>query len=130
MQTGTCKWFDTKKGFGFITPDDGQPDLFCHQSVIKSSGFRSLQEGEPVEFSVEVDQNGKTKAINVTGPNGADVQGQQRRSFQQQGYGQQQGGYRPRYNQQGYGQQGGYGQQQGYGYGQQQAGYARGGYQQ
>ena len=45
------QWFNSEKGFGFITPADGSPDIFCHQSVIHAEGFRSLDEGEPVEFN-------------------------------------------------------------------------------
>eukprot|EP00339_Tiarina_fusa_P028538 CAMPEP_0117044948 /NCGR_PEP_ID=MMETSP0472-20121206/31122_1 /TAXON_ID=693140 ORGANISM="Tiarina fusus, Strain LIS" /NCGR_SAMPLE_ID=MMETSP0472 /ASSEMBLY_ACC=CAM_ASM_000603 /LENGTH=129 /DNA_ID=CAMNT_0004756815 /DNA_START=66 /DNA_END=455 /DNA_ORIENTATION=+ len=73
--TGTVKWFDTKKGFGFITPDEGGGDVFVHQTAIHAEGFRSLAEGEPVEFSVITDDKGKTKADSVTGPMGAFVQG-------------------------------------------------------
>ena len=75
IRNGVVKWFDVKKGFGFIVPDDGSQDIFVHQSVIKAPGFRSLREGEPVEFLTEVDHNGKTRAGNVTGPGGVDVQG-------------------------------------------------------
>lgn len=70
--TGTVKWFGDK-GYGFITGEDGK-DVFVHQSAIHAQGFRSLREGEPVEFDV-VQENGKMKAINVTGPNGSFVQG-------------------------------------------------------
>jgi protein lin-28 len=76
ITSGTVKWFDVKKGFGFIVPDDGTDDIFVHQTAIHSEGFRSLAEGEPVEFSTMEDpSNGKTKAQNVTGPMGAFVQG-------------------------------------------------------
>lgn len=76
ITSGTVKWFDVKKGFGFIVPDDGTEDIFVHQTAIHSEGFRSLAEGEPVEFSTMEDpSNGKTKAQNVTGPMGAFVQG-------------------------------------------------------
>ena len=72
--TGTVKWFNSQKGFGFITPADGGEDLFVHQSAISAPGFRSLMEGEEVEFKV-VDERGKKKAIDVCGPNGDHVQG-------------------------------------------------------
>ncbi|KAL7478962.1 hypothetical protein ACHAW6_004714 [Cyclotella cf. meneghiniana] len=75
IMTGSVKWFDTAKGFGFIVPDDGSNDVFVHQTAIKIEGFRSLAEGENVEFRVEVDKNGRTKAVDVTGPDGSDVKG-------------------------------------------------------
>jgi cold shock protein len=50
MATGTVKWFNDAKGFGFITPDGGGEDLFCHHTAIQSSGFRTLVEGQRVEF--------------------------------------------------------------------------------
>ena len=50
---GTVKWFNDAKGYGFITPTDGGKDLFCHQSEIRMEGFRSLKEGQAVEFDVE-----------------------------------------------------------------------------
>ena len=52
MATGTVKWFNDAKGFGFITPDGGGEDLFAHFSEIQSSGFKSLQEGQKVSFEV------------------------------------------------------------------------------
>merc|ERR1712119_41227 len=70
--TGTCKWFNSTKGFGFITPDDGSEDLFVHQSSLKSDGYRNLAEGEPLEYD---SSKGKSKAVNVTGPGGRNVQG-------------------------------------------------------
>jgi cold shock CspA family protein len=77
--SGKVKFFDAVKGFGFIVPDNGEPDLFVHQTSIHSPGFRSLKEGEPVEFDVSEDEvRGKRYAINVTGPNGEYVQGQPR----------------------------------------------------
>lgn len=53
MATGTVKWFNESKGYGFITPEDGQPDVFVHYSAIVGSGFRSLEEGQTVSFEVE-----------------------------------------------------------------------------
>ena len=64
---GTCKWFNVVKGFGFIEVDGDSPDVFVHQSDIYAPGFRSLAEGEPVEFKLAVDPNtGKSKAVEVT----------------------------------------------------------------
>ncbi|KAK4424071.1 Cold shock domain-containing protein 4 [Sesamum alatum] len=81
VKRGTVKWFHDQKGFGFITPDDGSEDIFVHQSAIKSEGFRSLGEGETVEFVVEYSDDGRLKAANVTGPDGAPVQGSTRGSY-------------------------------------------------
>lgn len=59
MTTGTVKWFNDAKGFGFITPDGGGDDLFAHFSEIQSSGFKSLQEGQKVSFEVKQGPKGK-----------------------------------------------------------------------
>lgn len=78
--SGTVKWFNSSKGFGFITRGgQGGEDLFVHQTSIYAQGFRSLQQGEPVEFTVEVGDDGRMKALDVTGPNGAYVRGTPRR---------------------------------------------------
>jgi len=77
--TGVCKWWNNLKGFGFITLDDGSGEVFVHQTQIQAEGFRSLAEGEPVEFNVETNNDGKKHATNVTGPNGAAVQGAPKR---------------------------------------------------
>jgi cold shock protein len=64
MHTGTVKWFNDDKGFGFITPDDGGQDLFVHQSAIVGEGFRSLSEGAKVSFDSEEGDKGP-RAVNV-----------------------------------------------------------------
>lgn len=56
--TGTVKWFNDAKGFGFITRDDGQKDVFVHYSAISAKGFRSLREGQRVEFEVVQGEKG------------------------------------------------------------------------
>ena len=58
MTTGTVKWFNADKGFGFITPDDGGADVFAHFSAISTSGYRSLDENQKVEFDVTQGQKG------------------------------------------------------------------------
>ena len=64
MATGTVKWFNADKGFGFIAPDDGSEDVFAHFSAIQSSGYRSLEENQKVEFDVEQGQKG-LQAANI-----------------------------------------------------------------
>jgi CspA family cold shock protein len=64
MATGTVKWFNDAKGFGFITPDDGSEDLFAHFSAINMNGFKSLKEGEKVNFEVLQGPKGK-QASNI-----------------------------------------------------------------
>jgi CspA family cold shock protein len=63
--TGTVKFFNTMKGFGFITRDDGQPDAFVHISAVERSGMSGLNEGDRVEFDIEVDRRGKYSAVNL-----------------------------------------------------------------
>lgn len=64
MATGTVKWFNSEKGYGFIAPDDGGPDVFAHYSAISGAGYRSLEENQKVEF--EVTQGAK-------GPQASDI---------------------------------------------------------
>ena len=73
-KAGTVKWFNTMKGFGFIVPDEEGPDVFVHQTEIKAEGFRSLADGESVEYIPVIDDSGRIKATKVTGPDGANVQ--------------------------------------------------------
>lgn len=125
--TGTVKWFNVTKGYGFITPDAGGEDLFVHQSAILCDGFRSLREGEPVEFLVETSDDGRAKAIQVTGPNGAQPEGAPRRNFNDNygrggGFGGRGGGGG------GYGNGGGFGNYGGGGYGGGRGGGYGGGY--
>lgn len=64
MATGTVKWFNDAKGFGFITPDDGGEDLFAHFSAIQMNGFKTLKEGQKVSFEVTQGPKGK-QASNI-----------------------------------------------------------------
>lgn len=64
MASGTVKWFNPEKGYGFITPDEGGKDLFVHYSAIQADGFKTLNEGQRVEFEVTQGQKGP-QAVNV-----------------------------------------------------------------
>ena len=67
MTTGTVKWFNSEKGFGFIQPSDGGPDVFVHISAVERAGMRSLNEGQKVSFDVVIDpRKGKSSADNLT----------------------------------------------------------------
>ncbi|MDB5774314.1 MAG: cspD2 [Herbaspirillum sp.] len=67
MATGTVKWFNDSKGYGFITPDDGGEDLFAHFSQIQMNGFKTLKEGQKVQFDVAQGSKGQ-QASNIQAP--------------------------------------------------------------
>jgi CspA family cold shock protein len=58
MSTGTVKWFNESKGYGFITPSDGSPDVFVHFSVIEGDGFKTLNEGQAVQYDAQRGEKG------------------------------------------------------------------------
>ena len=62
MATGTVKWFNTTKGYGFITPDEGGSDAFVHISAVQRSGLQGLNEGQKVQFELKEQRNGKMAA--------------------------------------------------------------------
>ena len=64
MATGTVKWFNAQKGFGFIQPDGGGKDVFVHVSAVERSGLQGLQEGQKISFDIE-DNRGKSAAVNL-----------------------------------------------------------------
>jgi CspA family cold shock protein len=71
MATGTVKWFNESKGFGFIEPSDGSADVFVHFSAVEGSGFKTLAEGQTVEFEVEKGPKGlQAIQVNIGGPHG------------------------------------------------------------
>ena len=65
MASGTVKWFNPTKGFGFIQPDDGSKDVFVHVSSVEKAGIRSLQEGQKLEFEIEAGRDGRASAIDL-----------------------------------------------------------------
>ena len=66
MNTGTVKWFNAEKGYGFLSNDEGGEDVFVHFSAIQTDGYRTLEEGQKVEFEEEMDERkGKLRAVNV-----------------------------------------------------------------
>lgn len=66
MTTGTVKWFNAAKGFGFIAPDDGSQDAFVHISAVERAGLTSLAEGQQVEYELQNGKNGKKSAENLS----------------------------------------------------------------
>lgn len=65
MQTGTVKWFNPTKGYGFIAPDNGGQDVFLHISAVERAGMSSVNEGQKLEYELEKGRSGKTAAINI-----------------------------------------------------------------
>jgi cold shock protein len=65
MSSGTIKWFNAQKGYGFIQPDDGSNDVFVHISAVERAGLRGLNEGQKVTYDVQRGQQGKTSAVNL-----------------------------------------------------------------
>jgi CspA family cold shock protein len=65
MSTGTVKWFNPTKGYGFIQQEGGQPDVFVHISAVERAGLSTLHEGQAVSFDLEKGRNGKTAAVNL-----------------------------------------------------------------
>jgi len=66
MATGTVKWFNLAKGFGFIVPEDGSKDVFVHISAVEGAGLSSLSEGQKVSYELQQGQNGKSSAENLS----------------------------------------------------------------
>ena len=66
MNTGTVKWFNEQKGYGFIQPDNGSKDIFVHISAVERAGFSNLNEGQRVSFELEEDRRGKEAAVNLS----------------------------------------------------------------
>jgi CspA family cold shock protein len=65
MVTGTVKWFNSQKGYGFIAPSNGGPDVFVHISAVERAGLSGLNEGQQIEYDTEIGKNGKSAAINL-----------------------------------------------------------------
>lgn len=65
MATGTVKWFNGRKGFGFIVPDEGDSDIFVHITAVQEAGMESLDEGQKVEYELKEGPNGKTVAADL-----------------------------------------------------------------
>ena len=65
MSTGTVKWFNSTKGYGFIQPDDGSPDVFVHVSAVEKAGLGNLAEGQKLSYALEKGRTGKLAAVNL-----------------------------------------------------------------
>jgi CspA family cold shock protein len=66
MPTGAVKWFNPTKGYGFVAPDTGGKDVFVHISAVQKAGLRTLAEGQKIGFEIEMQQNGRSAAVNLT----------------------------------------------------------------
>ena len=66
MTTGTVKWFNSVKGYGFISPDDGSKDAFVHISAVERAGLPGLEEGQKVQFEIQPGRDGKSSAENLS----------------------------------------------------------------
>jgi CspA family cold shock protein len=66
VETGTVKWFNPTKGYGFIGPDTGDKDVFVHVTAVQRAGMNVLNEGQKVSFEIEVQQNGRAAAVNLS----------------------------------------------------------------
>jgi cold shock protein len=120
MATGKVKWFNTAKGFGFIQPDDGGPDIFVHVSAVERSGLTQLDEGQTVAYELEQDsRSGKTAAGNLEVTGSAPASPRAPRSPRPGGFG---GGDRGGYGDRG----GGFGDRGGFGGGGGRGGFDRG----
>ncbi len=65
MSTGTVKWFNTQKGYGFIQPDEGGNDVFVHISAVERAGLTGLREGQKITYEIEKGRNGKSAAVDL-----------------------------------------------------------------
>jgi CspA family cold shock protein len=66
MPQGAVKWFNPTKGYGFVAPDEGGKDVFVHISAVQKAGLRTLAEGQKIGFEIEMQQNGRSAAVNLT----------------------------------------------------------------
>jgi CspA family cold shock protein len=66
MPQGVVKWFNPTKGYGFVAPDEGGKDVFVHISAVQKAGLRTLAEGQKIGFEIEMQQNGRSAAVNLT----------------------------------------------------------------
>ncbi len=70
MATGTVKWFNSTKGYGFITPNQGGKDVFVHISAVEQAGLKGLNEGAEIQYEIKADNNGRESAVNLVQDSG------------------------------------------------------------